>query len=495
MSVLSTHDDEVICNQNIEMESVPVTSELATWFAELQSAYQAEPLATLEVRRQRLLALKKQLSRYQDILAEAMSEDFGGRSHTESLMADVLAPILDINHVVRHLKGWMKPSKRPTELLFKGNKLEVRYQPKGVVGIICPWNFPIYLSIGPMITSLAAGNRCMIKMPPNCPATTIQLRKMLAEIYPEDLVRVVDGCHPEAMEISHLPFDHLIFTGSPKSGRTIMANAAANLTPVTLELGGKSPAIVFEDYDITKAADRIAHGKGMNSGQICIAPDYAFVPESKQQAFVDAVQLAHQAMYKQIGSNKDYTSLVDEAQHQRFHALLSDAREKGATIIQCMDEGEGRKTPLYIATNLTTDMRICQEEIFGPLLPVHTYQSIDEVIQYITERPRPLACYLFTNDETQRETVLTRTHSGGVTVNDWGWHVLNHSAPFGGVGNSGIGNYHGEEGFRELSHARTVLKVRDWFPTQLFAPPYGSMVQKLILRIFVGKPDPKLKNK
>lgn len=495
MSVLPTHDDEIVCNQSIDAADPSVMSELATWFTELKLAYQTEPLATLEVRKQRLLALKKQLSRYQDLLAEAMSADFGGRSHTESVMADVLAPILDINHVVRHLKSWMKPSKRSTEWLFKGNKLEVRYQPKGVVGIICPWNFPIYLSIGPLITSLAAGNRCMIKMPPNCPETTKQLRRMLAEIYPEDLVRVVDGHHPEAMEISHLPFDHIIFTGSPKSGRSIMANAAANLTPVTLELGGKSPAIVFEDYDITKAAERIAHGKGMNSGQICIAPDYAFVPEGNQQKFIEALTSAHHAMYGQIKANPDCTALVDEAQHKRFHALLSDARDKGATITQCLNEGEGRKTPLYIATNLTPDMRICQEEIFGPLLPVHTYRSVEEVIAYINNRPRPLACYLFSNDAALRETVLTQTHSGGVTINDWGWHVLNHSAPFGGVGNSGIGNYHGEEGFRELSHARTVLKVRDWFPTKLFAPPYGSMVQKMILRLFVGQPDPKLKDK
>ncbi|ANQ25980.1 coniferyl aldehyde dehydrogenase [Vibrio natriegens] len=495
MNMLAKQDETVNNNQSMNVPENLNSSELATWFAELKTAYQAEPLATLAVRKERLVDLKRQLSRYQNVLAEAMNEDFGGRSHTESIMADVLAPILDINHVLRHLKSWMKPSRRPTEWLFKGNKLEVRYQPKGVVGIICPWNFPIYLSIGPMITALAAGNRCMIKMPPNCPATTKQLRRMLAEIYPDNLVRVVDGTHPEAMEISHLPFDHLVFTGSPKSGRTIMANAAANLTPVTLELGGKSPAIVFEDYDVKKAAARLAHGKGMNSGQICIAPDYAFVPKGKQQEFVEALKAAHQSMYGEIKANQDYTALVDDAQHKRFHDLLNDAKEKGAEITQCLDGGEGRKTPLYIATNLTPDMRICQEEIFGPLLPVHTYQSIEEVIQYITDKPRPLACYLFTNDETQRETVLTQTHSGGVTLNDWGWHVLNHSVPFGGVGNSGIGNYHGEEGFRELSHARSVLQMRDWFPVQLFSPPYGSWVQKLILRVFVGKPDPRLNNK
>lgn len=468
------------------------TSELATWFSELRTAYQADPLSRYAVRKQRLLELKKQISRYQNVLAEAMSQDFGGRCHTESIMADILAPILDINHVLRHLNHWMKPSRRPTEWLFKGNKLEVRYQPKGVVGIICPWNFPLYLSLGPMITALAAGNHCMIKMPPNCPATTKQLRRMLLEIFPENLVRIVDGQHPEAMEISHLPFDHLVFTGSPASGKIIMANAAANLTPVTLELGGKSPVVLFDDYDVNKAAQRIAHGKGFNSGQICIAPDYAFVPEGKQEAFVDALRNAHRAMYRDLKTNPDYTALVDEAQHKRFHDLLLDARAKGAAITQCLDEGEGRKTPLYIATNLTPDMRICQEEIFGPLLPVYTYRSMDEVIRYITQRPRPLACYLFSQNAAQCEALLTLTHSGGVTLNGWGWHALNHAVPFGGVGNSGMGNYHGEEGFRELSHARTVLKMRDWFPIQLFAPPYGNWVQKLVVRLFVGKADPTL---
>lgn len=468
----------------------PADQDLQQWFDALSTAYRNEPMPPLDVRKQRLVALKTQLRRYQDRLAQAMSDDFGGRSETESKMADVLAPILDINHVLRHLKGWMKAKRRPTEWLFKGNKLQVRYQPKGVVGIICPWNFPVYLSIGPMITALAAGNRCMIKMPPNCPNTTRVLSQMLAEIYSNDLVRIVPGDHPQAMEISHLPFNHLVFTGSPNSGKIIMANAAANLTPVTLELGGKSPAIVAQDYDVTKAAKRLAHGKGFNSGQICIAPDYAFVHESKLEAFVDALRDAHVAMYQQISGNADYTSLVDEPQHQRFHALLEDAKQKGANIIQCLPEGEGRKTPLYIATNLSSDMRICQEEIFGPLLPVHSYKNIEQVVEYINNRPRPLACYLFTHSGSLRDDILRQTHSGGVTVNDWGWHVLNHSVPFGGIGNSGIGNYHGEEGFRELSHARSVLQMREWFPISLFSPPYGTWVQKLVVKLFVGKSDP-----
>lgn len=482
-------------SQSIEPET-SAPHELNLWFDELKQAYQKDSHSDFKTRKAYLLSLKAQLIRYQDLLCDAMDHDFNGRSKTESVMADILGPILDINHVVKHLKSWMKPSRRSTEWLFKGNKLSIVYQPKGVVGIICPWNFPLYLSIGPMITALAAGNRCMIKMPPNCPKTTQVLSTMLSEIFPTDLVRIVAGDHPNAMDISHLPFDHLVFTGSPNSGKTIMANAANNLTPVTLELGGKSPAIIFDDYDIKKAAQRITHGKSFNSGQICIAPDYAFVPEVKMDEFVKEVQSTYKKMYKKkLDGNKDYTSLVDDAQYKRFHELLEDAKQKGAEITQCLEYGDSRKTPLFIATKLTPEMRICQEEIFGPLLPVHSYQSIEQVCDYINARPRPLACYLFSDDKERRTDVLNKTHSGGVTINDWGWHALNHAVPFGGIGNSGIGNYHGIEGFRELSHARSVLQMRGWFPIQLFSPPYNKFMQKMAVRAFVGKADKSLKKK
>lgn len=485
----------IVANQQTMPHDSSQVDDLNDKFIALQRAFRQEPYPSIPLRKERLTALKSQLSRYQQLLADAMSLDFGYRSHTESILADVLAPILDINHVLSHIKRWSKPSRRPTEWLFKGNKLQVRYQPKGIVGIICPWNFPLYLSIGPMITALAAGNRCMIKMPPNCPQTTAVLKRMLAEIYSEDLVCIIEGEHPQAMEISHLPFDHLVFTGSPASGKHIMANAAANLTPVTLELGGKSPAIVFDDYEIEKAAERIAHGKGLNSGQICIAPDYAMVPREKVENFVAAVQKANRAMYPSLSGNPDITNLVDEAQEARFLALVEDAEQKGAVIVRCGEKGEGRQYPLHIVTSLSPAMRICQEEIFGPLLPVYGYDELDDVVEHIQSRPRPLACYLFSHDTERREWVLTHTHSGGVTINDWGWHVLNHAVPFGGTGNSGIGNYHGEEGFRELSHARSVLEMKPWFPIQIFSPPYGGLLQRLILRMFVGKPDPSLIDK
>ncbi|ATF08686.1 coniferyl aldehyde dehydrogenase [Candidatus Enterovibrio altilux] len=474
------------CNDSVKQ---PPQHELEDWFHSLKAAYQHDPLPTLALRKKRLMALKTQLRRYQNVLADAISEDFGGRSHYESLMADVLGPILNINHVLSHLSSWMRPKRRPTEWLFKGNKLEIRYYPKGVVGIVCPWNFPIYLSLGPLITALAAGNSSMIKMPPNCEATTQVLQTMLKEIYPNDLVCVVSGNHPQAMTISHFSFDHFVFTGSPNSGKIIMANASANLMPITLELGGKSPAIIFEDYNIQKAAQRIAHGKCFNAGQLCIAPDHAFVPINKVNYFVDALVSAYNTMYPNIKNNPDCTSLVNVAQYQRFKALVNDAIVKGATITLCTKEYENRRLPLHIATHLTPNMRICQEEIFGPLLPVFGYENLEDVLQHMTEREKPLACYLFSHNKVQRDWVLEHSHSGGVTINDWGWHALNHSVPFGGVGHSGIGNYHGEEGFKELSHARTVLQMRRWFPIHVFTPPYRNRMQKLVMKMLIGKAD------
>ncbi|RKF18022.1 coniferyl aldehyde dehydrogenase [Alginatibacterium sediminis] len=479
-------------SQTINKKDQQSEMSLEILFERMSDAFAANPYPNLNQRLNYLSDLKRQLQRYQDLFATAISQDFGNRAHTESKFADILGPILDINHVRSHLKRWMKPSKRRTELMFTGNSLQVSYQPKGVVGVICPWNFPLFLSLGPMITALAAGNRVMIKMPPNCPNTTAVLIQMLDEIYPRDLVCIVAGDHPQAMEISHLPFNHLIFTGSPTSGKLIMANAAKNLTPVTLELGGKSPVVVFDDYSIEKAAERVAHGKGFNSGQICLAPDYALVPQAKVEAFVQAVVLAHQKMYPDIAQNDDYTSLVDANQEQRYLELLQDARDLGATITSAGSSNGKRQYPLQVVSNLKPEMRICQEEIFGPILPVMSYQNLDQVEAYINARPRPLAIYPFTSDQQRCDQLLAKTHSGGVTINDWGFHAFNHGVPFGGVGNSGMGNYHGEEGFRELSHARSILKMRPWFPIHLFTAPYNGALQNFILKLWISKADKNL---
>ncbi|HSV52432.1 MAG TPA: coniferyl aldehyde dehydrogenase [Burkholderiaceae bacterium] len=462
-------------------------------FTAQQRAFAAQAWPLANERRAHLKALKRQVGRYQDVLAAAMSRDFGFRAPAESRMLDLLGSMLELNHAASHLRSWMKPSRRRTELLFLTNSVKVSYQPKGVVGVIVPWNFPIYLALGPLIAALAAGNRVMIKMSEVTPATNAVLKAMLAEVFDEDRVAVVgeELLHPNAF--TALPFNHIVFTGSPAVGRAVMRTAAENLTPVTLELGGKSPAVLTRNYSVRDAASRITHGKSLNCGQICVAPDYALVPRESLAEFIAGVKSTFSRFYgKDTTGNHDYTALVHDRHHQRMLSLLEDARAKGATVESCAPQASGRQMPLHIVSGVKPDMAIMQEELFGPILPVVPYDTADDVTAFINSRPRPLALYCFSHDATERETLLRSTHSGGVTINDWGWHVINHDAPFGGVGNSGMGTYHGEEGFRELSHARTVFKRHRFFPIDLFYPPYGNLAQRLVLKFFLGKADPAL---
>jgi len=476
-------------------QSLAANERVARIFAAQQAAFLADPLPSARERLARLKALKTQLSRYQDVLAEAMSRDFGHRAHAESKMLDLLGSMLELNHAISHVRRWMKPSRRSTELLFFSNSVKVMYQPKGVVGVITPWNFPIYLALGPAIAALAAGNRVMIKMPEATPSTNAVFRKLLSEIYPEDLVAVVGQELLDPGFFTSQPFNHIVFTGSPSVGKIVMRQAAENLTPVTLELGGKSPALVTRNYPLADAARRITHGKSTNAGQICVAPDYALVPRESVDEFVVGVRRTFARFFdNRTADNPNYTSVVDERQYQRIQRLLADARAKGARIESCGPQplGNERTLPLQIITGVTPDMLVMQEELFGPILPVVPYRTMDEAIAFINERARPLALYCFSHDRAERENLLRRTHSGGVSVNDWGWHVVNHDAPFGGVGNSGMGNYHGEEGFRELSHAKTVFKRHRFFPIDLFYPPYGTFIQRMALKFFLGSPDPSL---
>ncbi|HJV60926.1 MAG TPA: coniferyl aldehyde dehydrogenase [Albitalea sp.] len=471
------------------------SAHMAEVFAAQQRAFLQNTYPSADQRRAHLRALKKQLLRYQDVLADAIDRDFGGRSAAETRMLDVLPTTLDINHSISHLRRWMRASRRSPELLFATNSLRVTYQPKGVVGVIATWNFPVYLSLGPLVTALAAGNRVMIKMPETTPATNATLRQMLAETFDEDHVALIGEELEDPSQFTALPFNHIVFTGSPGVGRIVMRQAAANLTPVTLELGGKSPAVVLRDYSVREAATRIAHGKALNCGQICVAPDYALVPRERVDEFVGEVQRAFGKFYgERAAGNADYTAVSTDRHAERLRGLLDDARAKGATVVQCeAPSAAGRQIPLQIVVGCTPQMRVMNEEIFGPILPVVPYDTHDDAIAYIQQRERPLALYCFSHDVAEREKLLARTHSGGVTLNDWAWHVVNHDAPFGGVGNSGMGNYHGEEGFRELSHARTIFKRHRWFPIGLFYPPYGSAVQELSLKFFIGRGDPAVK--
>jgi coniferyl-aldehyde dehydrogenase len=460
-----------------------------------QAAYGRDPYPSAARRKDDLRKLKKQLQRYQDVLAEAMSQDFGFRSPAESKMLDMLGSTLEINHALSHLSRWMRPSRRSTELLFLSNSLRVHYQPKGVVGVIVPWNFPVYLTIGPLAAALAAGNRVMIKMSELTPVTNALVRRMLAEVFAQDQVAVIGEELLDPNAFTALPFNHIIFTGSPAVGRVVMRTAADNLTPVTLELGGKSPAVLLQGASPHEAARRITHGKAANCGQICIAPDYALVPRNQVGEFVSAVKASFAGLYGgSVAGNHDYTAVVSDRHAARIKALLDDARAKGATVEACAAAGAGRQVPLHVVTGVRPDMRLMQEEIFGPILPVLPYDTLDEAIGVVNAGPRPLALYCFGHDADKRAQVLQRTHSGGVTVNDWGWHVLNHDAPFGGVGNSGMGSYHGEEGFRELSHAKPVFKRHRFFPVGLFYPPYGNLVQRLVMKLWLGQGDDSLRS-
>jgi len=474
--------------------AVDASARIAELFAAQQRAFEANPYPCADERRAQLRALKKQLLRYQDALAQAICRDFGWRSPSETQMLDVLPTTLEINHAISHLGRWMKPSRRATELLFLTNSLRVHYQPKGVVGVIATWNFPVYLSLGPLAAALAAGNRVMIKMPEVTPATNAVLKRMLAEAFDETQVALVGSELEDPNVFSSLPFNHIVFTGSPAVGRIVMRQAAQHLTPVTLELGGKSPAFVMRDYPVREAAVRIAHGKGTNGGQVCVAPDYALVPRERVAAFISEVKASFVRLYgERADESPDYTSIASGRHTARLAAMLDDARSKGATVTACGTLGDPRRMPLHIVTGCTPDMDVMREEIFGPILPVIPYDTHDEAIAFIRSRPRPLALYCFSHDAAARDDALRRTHSGGVTINDWAWHVVNHDAPFGGVGNSGMGTYHGAEGFRELSHARPVFKRHRFFPIGLFYPPYGNFVQKLAMKLFIGQGDPKVK--
>lgn len=462
-----------------------VAEALAARFDRQRAAFVAHPYPTLAERRAALRRLMAAVRAHAPVLADAARQDFSARATAETMTVDILPSVLHIRHLLGGLRRWMKPSRRRTELLFLGNRAYVMAQPKGVVGIVVPWNFPIYLALGPLATALAAGNRCMIKTSEFAPRTSRALRQLLASCFDEDEVAVVEGDADVARRFTALPFDHLVFTGSPEVGRHVMRAAADNLTPVTLELGGKSPAVVSRGADLHAAATRIAHGKTVNAGQICVAPDYALVPEEHAEAFAQAVASAC-ARFFPPGSD-DYTAVIHDRAYQRLQALVDDARAHGARVIVCPMASGGRRLPLHVVLGVTPRMRLAREEIFGPILPVVTYRAFGEAVAHIQAGTRPLALYYFGSDKAEGQTLLHRTHAGGVTFNDWGWHVVNHDLPFGGVGTSGMGNYHGAEGFRELSHCKAVFAERKWFPVGLFHPPYGTWVQQLALRLFVGR--------
>ncbi|MBK3750046.1 coniferyl aldehyde dehydrogenase [Stutzerimonas balearica] len=461
------------------------TKRLHALYASQRRAYDKLPMPDLEQRLQWLEALHEVIASHQQALVEAISADFGNRSADETLLAEVMPSLHGIRHAKRHLARWMKPSRRRVGLAFQPASARVLYQPLGVVGIIVPWNYPLYLAIGPLIGALAAGNRALLKMSESAPATGRLLRDLLGQVFAEHEVAVVLGDVETGKQFTRLPFDHLLFTGSTEVGRQVMQSAAANLTPVTLELGGKSPAIVAADVPLEQAAERIAFGKTLNAGQTCVAPDYVLVPQQRLEAFVEAYRLAVQRFFPQLTDNPDYTSIINERQLLRLEGYLADARARGALLLPLFDEGQGRRLPHHILLDVNDDMQVMQDEIFGPLLPVLPYASLDEAIAYVNARPRPLALYFFGYDRAEQQQVLERTHSGGVCLNDTLLHVAQDDLPFGGIGASGMGHYHGHEGFLTFSKAKAVFSKPRFNAARLIYPPYGGRLQRLIRQLFV----------
>lgn len=458
---------------------------LESTFALQRAAFQANPMPPAEQRMQWLKTLRERLIQEKDALIAAISRDFGNRSADETLLAELMPSLHGIDYASKRIRKWMKPSRRSVGLQFMPAAAKVVYQPLGVVGVIVPWNYPLFLAIGPLTGALAAGNRVMIKMSESTPATSQLLKELLARVFPEDLVSVALGEAEVGMAFSRLPFDHLLFTGATGIGKHVMRAAAENLTPLTLELGGKSPAIVSAEVPLSDAAERIAFGKCMNAGQTCVAPDYALVPRDRVDAFVEAYRAAVQGFYPQLADNPDYTAIINERQLARLGGYLQDAESKGARIVPLYPEGQGRRLPQSLVLDVSDEMKLMQDEIFGPLLPVVPYDRLEDAFAYVNARPRPLALYYFGYDKREQQRVLHETHSGGVCLNDTLLHVAQDDLPFGGVGPSGMGHYHGHEGFLTFSKAKGVFIKQRVNAARLIYPPYGKTIQKLVYRLFV----------
>jgi coniferyl-aldehyde dehydrogenase len=446
-------------------------------------------LPTAETRIERLDKSIQLLCDHSDALCEAMKADFGHRSIDQSRFSDISGSIDAMKFAKKNVRSWMRTEKRstPFPLGLFGARSAVHYQPKGVVGIISPWNFPVSLTFAPLAGVLAAGNRAMIKPSEFTERTSALMAELFAKYFDEKEISVVTGGADVGAEFSSLPFDHLVFTGATSIAHHVMRAAAENLVPVTLELGGKSPVIVGESTDLQMAALRIMSGKTLNAGQICLAPDYVFLPEGKESDFVAAATEAVSTMFPDgLRDNDDYTAVISQHHLDRLDNYLEDARAMGAEVVAINPASEDfskqthRKMSPHLVFNTTDDMLLMKDEIFGPILPVKTYKNVQVCVAIINERPRPLGLYYFGTDSAERDYVLNNTTSGGVTINDVFFHVAQEDLPFGGVGPSGMGAYHGRDGFNEFSHKKAVYTQAGGDVFAVVRPPYGDKFRKLV---------------
>jgi len=464
---------------------------LQTPFDRLRHAFAEHGGLTYGERSRYLSALQDTIRDRQDDIVAAIDADFGCRSKYETLLGELMLVVNSIKTTRKRMKGWMKPRRRHISWLFMPAHNRVHYQPLGVVGIIAPWNYPFLLAVEPLVGAISAGNRVLIKPSEFTPKTSEVLVDLLGAVFPADVVAVVTGDAAIGAAFSSLPFDHLLFTGSTQVGRRVMRAAAENLTPVTLELGGKSPTLFHDSYPIEKGCEAFLGGKLFNSGQTCIAPDYLLVPKGKERAYADAITAVVSKRYPRILDNPDYTSIVNERHRRRLQGYLKEAKELGATamVINPANEtfdDDSIKMPLTLLLDVTDEMTVMQDEIFGPILPIVGYETLEAALQFNNDRPRPLALCYFDNDPSRVRRVLERTVSGGVCINSTIMHVAQDDLPFGGVGASGLGAYHGREGFETFSHAKGVFFQSRLNASALLNPPYTSSLDT-ILNVTIGK--------
>ena len=440
---------------------------------------------SLKQRRADLARLRQAIKDSADRIADVISADFGNRSRHESLLAEVFATRAAIRHSLRHLAGWMRPRRIPVSFELQRGRAQILFQPVGIVGIISPWNYPFQLAIIPLADALAAGNRVMLKPSELAPRTAEFIADFLARLFPPEQVATVLGDEAVGAAFSALPLDHLLYTGSSAVGRLVMRAAAENLTPVTLELGGKSPCIIGEDAVLPAAVESILYGKLVNAGQSCIAPDYVLVPVVMREEFIRLASRAVSKMYPNLKGNADYTSVINERHYRRILQYVEEARTAGVTVVKLAPTDEGRapgerKLPPMLVVEPDDGLAVMREEIFGPVLPVKTYSSISEAIDYINRHPRPLALYYFGTSAKTRDEVLRRTLSGGVSINTTLMHELVEGLPFGGTGASGFGAYHGEAGFQTFSHRKSVFLQSRFNLSSILRPPFGALANGLI---------------
>ncbi|MCA1858798.1 coniferyl aldehyde dehydrogenase [Janthinobacterium sp. HSC-3S05] len=459
-------------------------AELAAALAMQRAACLAHPVPSLAERKRDLQTLQRFIREHKDALCEAISADYGNRSRHETLLAEIFPAIDGITHVLKHLKKWMRPQRRGVDWrTFPGTRNRVMPQPLGVVGIIVPWNFPVNLSLVPLTYIFAAGNRAMVKMSENSRHLARLLIDTMPAYFPPEKLQFFDETGGVGIDFSQLPFDHLLFTGSGQTGRAVMAAAAQNLCPVTLELGGKAPAIVCADFDVRTAAERILFVKYLNAGQICTSVDHAWLPEARIAAFVDHARQIMPARYAGLDT-PDYTSIIDAAAFERLLQALDEARARGAQVISLLPgqayDRATRKIAPHIVLDAPEDSLLLTREIFGPILPLRGYTNLESVIDSINAGPRPLAIYPFSNDARTVQLLIDRVMSGGVSVNDALYHVGQHDLPFGGVGESGMGHYHGVEGFHTFSKLRPVFYQARYSALKLLWPPYGKLASRVL---------------